>query len=132
MSALQQAQADGLCLRYPEPLGQHPQVSYENAVAMLLRAIHLASNTPFSWGYIDKPSGACSDVFLPSLAHALPEGHLFLIFQMPQMPQFPPDGIVYQDREQRLMMIAGNGKVRVLCPVPQYVCSRRLPHRSLK
>ncbi len=53
-----QAQAEGLCLRYPEALGPHPNIPNENAVAMLVRAIQLSQNTPFVWGYIDKPSGA--------------------------------------------------------------------------
>ena len=55
----QQVEADGLCLRYPDPLGMHIQITYETAVQMLLRAIQLAQHTPFSWGYIDKPTGMC-------------------------------------------------------------------------
>ncbi|KAI0354838.1 hypothetical protein OH77DRAFT_1480872 [Trametes cingulata] len=78
------AQAEGLCLRYPDALGQYPQVTHETAAQMLLRATQLAQHTPFTWGYIDKPA----------------EGQLFLIFQMPQLP-FPIDGLAYQDREQR-------------------------------
>ncbi|RPD56646.1 hypothetical protein L226DRAFT_537921 [Lentinus tigrinus ALCF2SS1-7] len=79
-----QAQAEGLCLRYPDPLGPQPSIPHETAVQMLLRAIQLSQNTPFVWGYIDKPS----------------DGQMFLIFQTPQTG-FPIDGIVYQDREQR-------------------------------
>lgn len=51
------AQTDGLCLRYPEALGSHAQVSQEQSVQMLLRATQLAQHTPFTWTYIDKPSG---------------------------------------------------------------------------
>ncbi|KAI0365351.1 hypothetical protein BV20DRAFT_766440 [Pilatotrama ljubarskyi] len=80
----QHPQAEGLCLRFPDPLGQHAQVTHETAAQMLLRATQLAQHTPFTWGYIDKPA----------------EGQLFLIFQMPQLP-FPIDGLVFQDREQR-------------------------------
>ncbi|KAI8986160.1 hypothetical protein BD414DRAFT_416450 [Trametes punicea] len=87
------AQAEGLCLRYPDPLGPHVQVSHEAAAQMLLRAIQLAQHTPFTWGYIDKPN----------------EGQLFLIFQMPQLP-FPLDGLVYQDREQRYSVPIGGGR----------------------
>ena len=57
MNDAPQAQAEGLCLRYPEPLGLHAQISHENAVNMLLRAIQLSQHTPFVWGYIDKPNG---------------------------------------------------------------------------
>ncbi|KAL1936971.1 hypothetical protein VTO73DRAFT_2823 [Trametes versicolor] len=91
------AQTDGLCLRYPEALGSHAQVSQEQSVQMLLRATQLAQHTPFTWTYIDKPS----------------EGQLFLIFQMPQLP-FPIDGLVYQDREQRYSIpIAGGRELEV-------------------
>ncbi|KAI0747576.1 hypothetical protein C8Q74DRAFT_510852 [Fomes fomentarius] len=93
MSLPAQAQAEGLCLRFPESLGPHAQISHDNAVTMLLRAIQLSQHTPFVWGYIDKPS----------------DGQLFLIFQTPQLP-FPVDGIVYQDREQRYSMPAGGGR----------------------
>ena len=55
--SLQQAQAEGLCLKYPEPLGPHPQITQETAVHMLQRAIQLSQHTPFAWGYIDKPLG---------------------------------------------------------------------------
>ncbi|KAI0823959.1 hypothetical protein BC628DRAFT_463741 [Trametes gibbosa] len=91
------AQAEGLCLRYPDPLGPHAQVTHEAAVQMLLRATQLAQHTPFTWSYIDKPT----------------EGQLFLIFQMPQLP-FPVDGLAYQDREQRYNIpIAGGRELEV-------------------
>ncbi|KAI0694700.1 hypothetical protein C8Q76DRAFT_685417 [Earliella scabrosa] len=93
MSLPAQAQAEGLCLRYPDALGPHAQISHDNAVTMLLRAIQLSQHTPFVWGYIDKPS----------------DGQLFLVFQTPQLP-FPLDGLVYQDREQRYSMPAGHGR----------------------
>ncbi|KAH9831353.1 uncharacterized protein C8Q71DRAFT_798968 [Rhodofomes roseus] len=87
------SQHEGLCLRYPEPLGPHANVTYEVAVSMLLRAIQLAQHTPFVWGYIDKPQ----------------EGHLYLIFMTQQLP-FPPDGIRYQDQEQKMIIPAGPGR----------------------
>ncbi|CCM00989.1 uncharacterized protein FIBRA_03037 [Fibroporia radiculosa] len=88
------AQHEGLCLRYPETLGLQPNIlAYEMAVSMLLRATQLAQHTPFTWGYIDKP----------------PEGQLFLIFLTPQLP-FPPDGIRYQEQEQKGIIPAGGGR----------------------
>ncbi|TBU25121.1 hypothetical protein BD311DRAFT_809500 [Dichomitus squalens] len=91
--SMQQAQTEGLCLKYPEPLGPHPQITHEAAVHMLQRAIQLSQHTPFAWGYIDKPL----------------EGSTFLIFQTAQLP-FPVDGLVYQDREQRYSIPLGNGR----------------------
>ncbi|KAH9932751.1 uncharacterized protein BXZ73DRAFT_46662 [Epithele typhae] len=100
MTSLQAAHADGVCLRYPDSLGIYPQVTQENAAAMLIRAISLAQSTPFGWGYIDKP----------------PDGSLFLVFQTPQL-QCPPDGIVYQDREQKYYLPCGNNKELEVCEV---------------
>lgn len=58
MSLPAQGQPEGICLRYPESLGPHPQISHDNAVTMLLRAMQLSQHTPFVWSYIDKPNGA--------------------------------------------------------------------------
>jgi hypothetical protein len=58
--SLQQAQLEGLCLRFPENLGLHPALTYEYAVNMLLRAIPLSNQLPYQWGYIDKPLGSKS------------------------------------------------------------------------
>ena len=49
---------DGPCLRYPENLGLHTNVTYETAVSMLLRALNLSQQVPYVWAYIDKPPGA--------------------------------------------------------------------------
>jgi hypothetical protein len=57
MMHFQQTQAEGLCLRYPENLGLHQNVNYDNAVQMLLRAIQLSQSVPYTWGFIDKPAG---------------------------------------------------------------------------
>lgn len=57
MSNFQQAQQEGLCLRFPENLGLHREISYENAAAMLLRAVSMSQNVPFAWGFVDKPVG---------------------------------------------------------------------------
>jgi len=88
-----QSQHEGLCLRYPETFGPQSNVTYEMAVSMLIRATHLAQQTPFQWGYIDKPS----------------EGQMFLIYLTMQLP-FPPDGIRYQEQEQKAIIPAGNGR----------------------
>ena len=63
MLSLQQAQAEGLCLRYPENFGLHTTVNYDAAVNMLLRAIPLSQQVPYTWGFIDKPQGEPS--FIP-------------------------------------------------------------------
>lgn len=57
-ATFQQAQAEGLCLRFPNNLGIYREVNYENAVEMLVRAIPTSQNTPFVWGFIDKPAGS--------------------------------------------------------------------------
>lgn len=80
---------------FPEPLGMHPSITYEQAVSMLIRAVHLASQAPFQWGYIDKPH----------------DGSLYMIFLVPQQHKFPNDGIRYQDQEIRQVIPAGNGRV---------------------
>lgn len=57
MSNFQQVQQEGICLRFPENLGLHREISYENAANMLLRAVNMAQTIPFAWGYVDKPVG---------------------------------------------------------------------------
>lgn len=57
MSAFQQAQTEGLCLRYPENIAPHREVTFDTAVTILLRAIQLSQNIPYTWGFIDKPGG---------------------------------------------------------------------------
>ena len=52
------AQAEGLCLRYPENLGLHRDITYDSAVTMLLRAMSMAQTVPFSWSFVDKPPGS--------------------------------------------------------------------------
>ncbi|KAH7927673.1 hypothetical protein BV22DRAFT_263416 [Leucogyrophana mollusca] len=78
------------CLRYPENLGLHANVTLESAVSMLLRAVQLSQNVPYSWGFIDKP----------------PEGQMLLIY-LPNPASFPNDGIRYQDQETRFSVPAG-------------------------
>ena len=87
------------CLRYPESLGLHKSINYEQALGLLMNAHRLAMTVPFHWSYIDKP----------------PEGGLFLCFLLPQQAHFPNDGIRYQDGEQRYSMPDGQGRVCLMC-----------------
>ncbi|KAF7370962.1 SWI/SNF and RSC complexes subunit ssr4 [Mycena sanguinolenta] len=84
---MQQAQADGLCLRFPETLGVHRELTIDNAVMLLLRGTQHATNVPFSWGYIDKPQ----------------EGQTLLLF-IPGQTSFPTDGIRYQEPENKYVV----------------------------
>ncbi|KAH8119596.1 hypothetical protein DFH11DRAFT_1565886 [Phellopilus nigrolimitatus] len=90
-----------LCLRYPEPLGVHPQVTYESAVQMLVKAYQLAVNVPFQWSYIDRPQ----------------DGSLYMVFLLPQQRGFPNDGIRYQDQENRYSIPAGSGRELEICEI---------------
>ena len=54
---MQSAQSDGVCLLYPNNLGAQANVSHEMALSTLLRALQLSQQQPFTWGYIDRPSG---------------------------------------------------------------------------
>ncbi|KAH7885073.1 hypothetical protein F5I97DRAFT_1937372 [Phlebopus sp. FC_14] len=95
--SFQPGHPDAPCLRYPENLGLHANVTIENATSMLLRATQLSQTTPYQWGYIDKPN----------------EGQLILLF-LPNPTQFPNDGIRYQDQETRYALSApGNREIEV-------------------
>ncbi|PSR70908.1 hypothetical protein PHLCEN_2v13222 [Hermanssonia centrifuga] len=91
--AFHQAQADGVCLRHPDVLGVHQNLTHEAAVNLLIRSITIAQTTPFVWGYIDRPT----------------EGQLYLVFMAPALP-FPVDGIRYQEQEQRYSIPVGSGR----------------------
>ncbi|EKM49832.1 uncharacterized protein PHACADRAFT_33381 [Phanerochaete carnosa HHB-10118-sp] len=84
---------DGACLRYPENLPPHPNLTHEMAAQMLLRATGLSQTVPFQWGYIDRPA----------------DGSLYLICILPSYP-FPSDGLRYQEQEQRYTIPIGNGR----------------------
>jgi len=87
----EQARAEGLCLRYPENLGTHPSITYENAVTMLMKALTVSPQVPYTWGWIDRPS----------------EGQVYLVFVPPQS-SFPNDGIRYQEPDSRYSIPAGS------------------------
>jgi hypothetical protein len=57
MASFAQLQQEGLCLRFPENITPQREVTYESAVNMLLRGAAMAPNVPFSWSFVDKPSG---------------------------------------------------------------------------
>ncbi|KAF5362598.1 hypothetical protein D9758_009585 [Tetrapyrgos nigripes] len=88
--SLQQAQAEGLCLRFPNDLGFHPQITLDTAVNMLLRATVMAQQNPFSWGWIDKPQ----------------DGAVYIVF-LNQPNAFPNDGIRWQDSENKFTLPVG-------------------------
>ncbi|KAH7913347.1 hypothetical protein BJ138DRAFT_1081741 [Hygrophoropsis aurantiaca] len=81
------------CLRYPDNLGLHANVTLESAVSMLLRAIQFSQTMPYSWGFIDKPQ----------------EGQMLLLY-LPNPNSFPNDGIRYQDQETRYSVPAGQNR----------------------
>ncbi|KAJ6624830.1 hypothetical protein B0H10DRAFT_2161984 [Mycena sp. CBHHK59/15] len=88
--SFQQAQAEGLCLRFPENLGVHRDLTMEAAMMMLMRGTQSSLSVPYSWGFVDKPQ----------------EGQLLLLFLPAQSP-FPNDGIRYQDQETKFTVPAG-------------------------
>ncbi|KAF8549526.1 hypothetical protein OG21DRAFT_1515109 [Imleria badia] len=96
--SFQQPHPDAPCLRFPENIGLHANVTIEAAANMLSRATQLSLNAPYSWTFIDKPV----------------EGQVILIF-LPNPAQFPNDGIRYQDQETRYALTApGNREIEVM------------------
>jgi hypothetical protein len=62
--SFEQARDDGLCLRYPENLGSHASINYETAVNMLTKGMQLSHQVPYTWGWIDRPSGIFTQPFV--------------------------------------------------------------------
>ncbi|KZP09124.1 hypothetical protein FIBSPDRAFT_1052009 [Athelia psychrophila] len=91
MSHFDQARAEGLCLRYPENLGQHGNMTYDMALGMLTKAYQVSHSVPYQWGWIDRPN----------------EGQTYLIF-MPPNSGFPNDGVRYQEADTRYSIPGGN------------------------
>jgi hypothetical protein len=58
----EQARADGLCLRYPENLGSQASINYELAVTMLMKALQVSQQVPYTWSWIDRPSGTLNRI----------------------------------------------------------------------
>ncbi|KAI0292392.1 hypothetical protein BC826DRAFT_936865 [Russula brevipes] len=90
MSSLQ---AEGLCLRFPENLPPHPNLTHEVAVQMLGRAVSLATQIAFQPSYVDKPL----------------DGQIFLLF-IPGGVNFPLDGIRYMEHEHRYAIPLQGGR----------------------
>ncbi|KAG9308472.1 hypothetical protein JVU11DRAFT_11814 [Chiua virens] len=93
--SFQQPHPDAPCLRYPENIGLHVNVTIETAANMLARAAQLSLNTPYAWTFIDKPV----------------ENQVMLLF-LPNPAQFPNDGIRYQDQETRYALPAPGNRAR--------------------
>jgi hypothetical protein len=110
--SFQQAQSEGLCLRYPENFGHHASINYDTAVNMLLRAIPLSQQVPYSWGFIDKPPGEFARKKRQqnvSFLYYL-EGQLMLLF-LPSQTPYPIDGIRFLDQETRFVIPVGSTRV---------------------
>ncbi|CAA7261473.1 unnamed protein product [Cyclocybe aegerita] len=93
-------QADGQCLRYPDPIPPQREINYETAVGMLMRAAGTAQNVPFVWSYVDKPQ----------------DGTVLLLY-LPLGNPFPNDGIRYQDSEIKAVVPAGGGRELEVCEI---------------
>ncbi|KAF8635976.1 hypothetical protein AX15_000140 [Amanita polypyramis BW_CC] len=85
------------CLRYPESLGMHREVTVDAAITMLTRGAQMAQTVPFTWTYVDKPA----------------EGSLVLLYIPAQNP-FPNDGIRYLDQEAKFSIPVGPQNSREL------------------
>jgi len=59
--------ADGLCLRFSGDIQNHPSLSIEMAVNLLIRGTQASMQLPFSWGYIDRPAGTLFSSLLSRL-----------------------------------------------------------------
>ncbi|PPQ67974.1 hypothetical protein CVT25_000454 [Psilocybe cyanescens] len=95
-SQFQQAQQDGLCLRYPENIPTQRELTYENAINLLIRGAGMATSVPFTWNYIDKPA----------------DGTILLLF-LPSNSPFPNDGIRYQESEVKYTLPTGQREIEV-------------------
>ncbi|KAF9046513.1 hypothetical protein BJ165DRAFT_1472230, partial [Panaeolus papilionaceus] len=95
-AAFLQAQQEGLCLRYPEPIQPQREMAYDYAANVLLRATGYAQNVPFTWSYIDKPA----------------DGTVLLLF-LNNQSAFPNDGIRYQDSEVKYNVPLGIRELEV-------------------
>ncbi|KAF7309556.1 Zn-dependent exopeptidase [Mycena indigotica] len=85
--------AEGLCLRFPQVLAVHSEMTMETALNLLQRGHQIAAQTPFQWGYIDRPA----------------DGEIYLVHVSNQAP-FPIDGIRYQAPESKGVVNAGANK----------------------
>ncbi|KAK7025540.1 hypothetical protein VNI00_015893 [Paramarasmius palmivorus] len=83
---MQHAPQDPPVLRHPDNFGVHREVNLEAAANMLVRALTMITQTPFTWCHIDKPL----------------EGQVHLLF-LPQQV-YPNDGIRWQEMETKYVV----------------------------
>ncbi|KAF5380264.1 hypothetical protein D9757_008212 [Collybiopsis confluens] len=88
---IQQLQAEGLVLRYPEILN-NPQLSLDGAVSLLMRAAQQAQQVPFIWSWLDRAQ----------------DGQTFVMFHI--QSGFPNDGIRWQEPESKFTIGQGTPK----------------------
>ncbi|KIK69260.1 hypothetical protein GYMLUDRAFT_35327 [Collybiopsis luxurians FD-317 M1] len=91
LAEIQQLQAEGLVLRYPE-IFNHPQFTLDGAVNLLLRAAQQAQQVPFIWSWLDRAQ----------------DGQTFVVF-LPHSG-FPNDGIRWQEAESKFTIGQGTPK----------------------
>ncbi|KAF8828617.1 hypothetical protein HHX47_DHR3000014 [Lentinula edodes] len=97
LTEIQQLQAEGLVLRYPDVL-MNAQVTLEGSVSLLLRAAQQAMTVPFVWSWIDR---------------AL-DGQTFIVF-LPSHTPFPIDGIRWPESENKYSINQGTPKELEVC-----------------
>lgn len=100
-------------MRFPEDVGIHPQISYEQALGLLTQAVEMAHRVPFIWSYIDKPPGKINILHFDSDSHLWTDGKTYLTFMVPSAPAVPPDGIRWLDQEKSYRLPVSNGRVRM-------------------
>ena len=102
-------------MRFPENVGIHAQISYDQAIGLLTQAADMAQRVPFAWAYIDKPPGEIhislvSQILLQS-SRLSADGQAYLIYILPNSPLAPPDGIRWLDQEKSYRLPVPNGRV---------------------
>jgi hypothetical protein len=109
---MQHAPQDPPVLRHPDNFGVHREVNLEAAANMLIRALTMITQTPFTWCHIDKPLGRCCALLtLHSSIYLISEGQVHLLF----LPQhvYPNDGIRWQEMETKYVVpVMSNTRVR--------------------
>ncbi|KAJ4483941.1 hypothetical protein J3R30DRAFT_3425986 [Lentinula aciculospora] len=96
---IQQLQAEGLVLRFPDIM-MNAQVSLDGAITLLLRAAQQAVTVPFVWSWIDRAQ----------------DGQTFIVF-LPSHSPFPSDGIRWNEPENKFSLNQGTPKELEVCEV---------------
>ncbi|GJJ15382.1 hypothetical protein Clacol_009658 [Clathrus columnatus] len=87
-----------LFLRYPENVGIQPQISFDQAVNLLIQAVDFSQRVPFAWTFVDKPP-----------AYARIDGQAYLIYSTQPSAPLPCDGIRWLETE-RTYRLPANGR----------------------